>query len=283
MPRTDPRIDRRVGDEFGSQQRRCGRGSEGAHRSAGSFAGMPSDQPLTGLVTRRSMNGCGHRERALLHHCAIPTGMIQEVRHGARGLAHLVGRRGIADGVVTRVVIPPAAWLALTLLPSTRRDRCRSCRACRACGWRLYRPAIGDRGILPVPVTPLAIVAFYHDGGSPFVLDRFVALGGLGSTLFPLALSPPSSCGRGSRRPRRGSINTRMRIHSLMQVAAFIGLWGITFVVTWFASTLTGHGAAGWWGVRPVLTCAAVFGDRVQRHGALPWRQRPGRPSAWRR
>src|SRR4029077_16245124 len=102
----------------------------------------------------------------------------------------------------------------------------------------------------------------------PFVLDRFVAprLGSLGSTLlFPAALVAAAFLR--SRFPPAatwGSIAyTQYGYLPLMQVAAFVGIWGITFLMAWFASTLDWAWSRGfeWQIVRiPVLTYATVFG-----------------------
>ena len=51
-----------------------------------------------------------------------------------------------------------------------------------------------------------------------------------------------------------------------MQVAAFVGIWGITFLIAWFASTFDWAWSRGFeWSVvrTPVLTCAAVLGAIV--------------------
>jgi hypothetical protein len=64
-----------------------------------------------------------------------------------------------------------------------------------------------------------------------------------------------------------------------MQAAAFAGIWGITFLMAWFASTFDWAWSRGFdWNVvrAPVLTYAAVLGrDRVRR-------QRPPRAGAER-
>ena len=84
-------------------------------------------------------------------------------------------------------------------------------------------------------------------------------------------LSRPSSCDRAFRRAATwGSIAyTQYGYLPLMQVAAFVGIWGITFLIAWFASTFEWAWSRGFeWSVvrTPVLTCAGVLGvDRARR------------------
>lgn len=175
--------------------------------------------------------------------------------------------------VVTHVAIPPATWLALTFLLHASRSM-------PTVAGMLYlwlaifaALALGNRGILPVSGSAyFSIVSFYAlSVAFPFTLDRLVAprIGGLGSTLiFPLAFvaaeflrsrfAPPATWG--------SLAYTQYGNLPLMQVAAFVGIWGITFLMAWFASTIDwawGHGFE--WSVvgTPVLTCAAVIGAIV--------------------
>jgi apolipoprotein N-acyltransferase len=176
-------------------------------------------------------------------------------------------------GLVTRVAIPPAAWLALTLLLHASRSM--PVVPGLPCMWlALYVAlAIGDRGILPVSGPAYyAIVAFVTTTVAlPFALDRLVAprLAGLLSTLiFPLALVAAEFLrSRFSPSATWGSIAyTQYGYLPLMQVAAFIGLWGITFAIAWFASTFDWAWNRGFeWSVvrTPVVTYAAVFGAIV--------------------
>src|SRR6185295_874295 len=93
-------------------------------------------------------------------------------------------------GVVTRVAIPPAMWLALTLLLYGART-ISVVPGLPILWFALYLAlAIGQRDILPMPGPAYyAIVAFNTTSAAlPFVIDRFgtATLNGLSSTLiFP--------------------------------------------------------------------------------------------------
>ena len=170
--------------------------------------------------------------------------------------------------VVTHIAVPPATWLALILLLHASRSM-PAVLGILYLWLAVYAAlAIGNRGIVPVPgAAYFGIVAFLATTVSlPFVLDRFVAprLGALGSTLiFPVAfvaaeflrsrLSPAATWG--------SLAYTQYGNLPLMQLAAFVGLWGITFLMAWFASTFdwAWSRSFAWDVVRtPVLTCAAV-------------------------
>jgi apolipoprotein N-acyltransferase len=105
----------------------------------------------------------------------------------------------------------------------------------------------------------------------PFVLDRFAGprLGGIGATLiFPLAFVAAEFLrSRFAPGASWGSIAySQYGYLPLMQLAAFVGIWGITFLIAWFASTAELAWARGfdWQAVRtPVLAFAAVFGTVV--------------------
>ena len=94
-------------------------------------------------------------------------------------------------------------------------------------------------------------------------------LGGLGSTLiFPMAFVAAEFLrSRFSPAATWGSIAyTQYGYLPLMQVAAFVGIWGITFLMAWFASTFDWAWSRGFeWSVvrTPVLTYAAVLGAIV--------------------
>jgi apolipoprotein N-acyltransferase len=175
--------------------------------------------------------------------------------------------------LVTRVAVPPATWLALIfLLHATRAMPALS--ALPSVWLAVFAAlAVGNRGILPVSGPAyFAIVAFYSTTVAlPFAIDRFAAskLGGVGSTLiFPLALvaaeflrsrfAPPATWG--------SLAYTQYGYLPLMQAAAFAGIWGITFLMAWFASTFDWAWSRGFeWSVvrTPLLACAAVLGAIV--------------------
>jgi apolipoprotein N-acyltransferase len=147
-------------------------------------------------------------------------------------------------GVITRIAIPPMTWIAIALLLHASRSM--------PFGWgmmcmwlALYVAlAIGERGLLPVSGPAyFAIVAFTATTVAlPFAVDRLAAVraGSVGLTMiFPLAwvateflrsrFAPPATWG--------SIAYTQYGYLPLMQVAAFIGIWGITFLIAWFAST----------------------------------------------
>jgi apolipoprotein N-acyltransferase len=175
--------------------------------------------------------------------------------------------------VVTHVAIPPATWLALTFLLHASRSM--PVVPGILCVWvAVYAAlAIGNRGILPVSGPAyFAIVAFYAvTVVLPFGLDRFAAprIGGLGGTfIFPMAFVAAEFLqSRFAPSGTWGSLAyTQYGNLPLMQVAAFVGIWGLTFLVAWFASTFDwawSHNFV-WSAVRtPVLAFSVVFGAIV--------------------
>jgi apolipoprotein N-acyltransferase len=130
--------------------------------------------------------------------------------------------------------------------------------------------AIGDRGIMPIEgpgyfaiVAGLTTIMFL-----PFAADRLATarLAGVRATLvFPLALvSAEFLRSRFVPGATWGSIAyTQYGYLALMQVAAVAGIWGLTFLMGWFASTLEMAWSRGFdWSVSgvPVLSCATVLG-----------------------
>ena len=140
-----------------------------------------------------------------------------------------------------------------------------------------------------------AIVAFYCDDVRlPFAIDRVRGTRTarrVGWTLvFPMAFVAAEFLrSRFSPAATWGSIAyTQYGNLPLMQVAAFVGIWGITFLIAWFASTFEWAWSRGFeWSVvrTPVLTC--VGGPRRDRLRRQPpprcWRRPTGRRCAWRR
>jgi apolipoprotein N-acyltransferase len=176
-------------------------------------------------------------------------------------------------GVVTRVTIPPLTWVAMTLLLHASRSM--TAGAALPGIWIAFYVAlaIGDRGILPVAGPPyFAVVAALATVMTvPFAADRLAAAGlaGVRATLvFPMTLVAAEFL-RSRLVPGAtwGSIAyTQYGYLALMQVAAVVGIWGLTFLVGWFASTLEMAWSRGFDSsmIRfPVLICAAVLGAVV--------------------
>jgi len=172
-------------------------------------------------------------------------------------------------GAVMQVAIPPATWLGMIFLLHASRSM--PLHGLLYLWIAVYAAlVVGNRGILPVSGAPyFAIVAFTSlTLAIPFALDRFVAprMGGLTATLiFPMALVAAEFLrSRFTPAATWGSIAyTQYGYLSLMQVAALVGIWGITFLIGWFASTVDWAWSHGfeWNAVRtPVLTCAGVLG-----------------------
>lgn len=172
-------------------------------------------------------------------------------------------------GTVLRVPIPPLTWLGLTfLLHAARAMPARV--AIPSLGLALYLAVLYGRRDIPVSgPARLAIAALVAATLTlPFVLDRVGAarLGAVGSTLiFPLAFVAAEFLqSRLAPGATWGSIAyTQYGFLPLMQLTALVGIWGITFLIAWCASTVDGAWSRGleWHIVRtPVLTFAAVFG-----------------------
>ena len=172
-------------------------------------------------------------------------------------------------GVITRYPMAPLSWAALALLVHASR----STPLVTGIAWlwvALFAAlAIGERGVLPVAGSAyfLIVAAITTSVTLPFAVDRLagVRLGTFGMTIvFPLAwVAAEFLRSRFSNAATWGSIAyTQYGYLPLMQVAAFVGIWGITFLIAWFASTFElalSHGFE-WSAVRfPVSIFAAVF------------------------
>jgi apolipoprotein N-acyltransferase len=171
--------------------------------------------------------------------------------------------------LLIQVAVPPLTWLALTLLLHASRSMPPAA-GLPCLGLALYVAlAIGDRHSIPASGTAyFVIVAFVTVTLMvPFALDRLTALklSGMGSILmFPMAwVAVEFLRSRLTPGATWGSIAyTQYGYLPLMQVAAFVGIWGISFLVAWFASTLDWAWSRGfdWRIVRtPVLTCAVAI------------------------
>ena len=174
---------------------------------------------------------------------------------------------------VTHVAIPPATWLALTILLHASR----SMPAVPGILWvgiAVYVAlAIGNRGILPVsgPAYFVIVAGYAVTVVLPFGLDRCLAprIGGLGGMMiFPMAFVAAEFLqSRVSPGATWGSLAyTQYGYLPLMQVAAFVGIWGLTFLIGWFATTVDWAWSHSfeWSAVRtPVLAFLVVFGAIV--------------------
>ena len=189
---------------------------------------------------------------------------------GASLISLVVGASLLA--VATRTAIPPAIWLALTFLLHGTRSL--PALPGLSCAWlAIYAAlAVGNRGILPVSgAAYFGIVAFYAATlALPFAIDRWAApaAGVLSTLIFPIALAAVEFLRARFAPPATwGSIAyTQFGYLPLMQASAFVGIWGITFVVAWFASTLEWSWARGFElnVVRiPLATCLGVIGAIV--------------------
>jgi apolipoprotein N-acyltransferase len=171
--------------------------------------------------------------------------------------------------VVTRTTVPVAAWLALTfLLRGTR-----TLPGGRALAWlwlALYAAlAVGNRGVMPIgdPFYFFVVAVLATLGTLPFALDRLAAprLAGLGSTLvFPMAwVAVEFLRSRVLPSATFGALGyTQYGNLPLMQLAAFTGIWGISFLIAWLAAVVNGaweQGFARPAAAPPVLACASAL------------------------
>jgi apolipoprotein N-acyltransferase len=171
--------------------------------------------------------------------------------------------------LVPRIAAPPATWVALTLV--LHASRTMPAWPGQAYLWIVLSlsTVAAYRGVIPAP-DPIYFVLCALIATSvalPFVVDRLLAarFGALGSTLvFALAFvaveflrsryAPPATWG--------SIAYTQFGFAPLMQIAAVVGIWGITFLVAWFAGTaeLAWSRAFDWTVIRtPVLAFASVL------------------------
>jgi apolipoprotein N-acyltransferase len=176
-------------------------------------------------------------------------------------------------GVITRLTVPPLTWAAIALLLHASRSM--PVATGLPCLWvGLFAAlAIGERGVLPMsgPTYFVVVASIATTVALPFAVDRLVAsrLGGAGMTLvFPMAFVAAEFLrSRLSPAATWNSISyTQYGYLPLMQVAAFIGIWGITFLIAWFASTFDLAWSRGfeWSAVRtPATVYIGVFASIV--------------------
>ena len=175
--------------------------------------------------------------------------------------------------VFIRASVAPATWASLSLLLHASRSLPAGL-AYPSLWLALFAAtAIGQRGIIPLggPVYFAAVAFIATSTWVVFVVDRLCVprLSGVSATLvFPAAWVAVEYLGsRLSPGATWGSIAyTQFGYLPLMQVAAVVGIWGISFLVAWFASTFDYAWARGF-DVRavrgPVLAYVAVFAASV--------------------
>jgi apolipoprotein N-acyltransferase len=172
-------------------------------------------------------------------------------------------------GIRTSAIALGAVWLALTFLVRAVRTTPPS-HGLPSAGLALYAAlAFGNRGILPVddPLYFVVVVVMAAVALAPFAVDRLVEpriAGPLSTLVFPLAWVAEEFLR--SRLPGSGTWGSIAYSQygnlPLAQLAACTGIWGITFLIAWFASTANWAWARGfaWSGVRgPLSTYAAVL------------------------
>ena len=147
-------------------------------------------------------------------------------------------------GAATRVAFPPAAWIGLAALVHASRST-RTVPGFTFLWLALYASlGVARRDTLPVPVRIywLIIAGEATLATLPFILDRIASprIGGVAATLiFPMAFVTAEFLrSRFTPAASWGSIAySQYGFMPLMQMSAVVGIWGITFVVAWFAST----------------------------------------------
>jgi apolipoprotein N-acyltransferase len=175
--------------------------------------------------------------------------------------------------VSLRAVIPPGTWVAMTLLLHATRSMPLASGLAPTWLVLFVALAVTNQGIIPAPgPIYVAIVALNATAATiPFALDR-IATARAGSAaailIFPLAWVAMEFLR--SRLPQQatwGSLAySQYGFLPLMQVAAWLGIWGISFAIAWFASTFEMAWSLGFeWSIvrAPVMACAAGIGGIV--------------------
>jgi apolipoprotein N-acyltransferase len=194
---------------------------------------------------------------------------MEEVMAHPGLLLSLVAGAGLY-GLATRTAIPPAAWIGLTALLHASRSM--GVASGFAWLWSLLALSmtVARRDTMPVPLSvTLPIMAVEAAVVTlPFVLDRLLAptIGGAAGTLvFPAAMVAAEFL-RSRLTPAAswGSIAySQFGFLPIMQVAAVAGIWGITFLIAWSASTFElawRHGFDGSVIRSACLPCAITVG-----------------------
>ena len=147
--------------------------------------------------------------------------------------------------LVTRTAVPPATWLAFILLLHASRSTPAGSGLLSLTAAIYVALAIGNRNVIPIggPAYFGVIAAISLVMVAPFAVDRVVLprRGGVALTLvFPVAFVAGEFL-RSRVMPAAtwGSIAyTQYGYLAIMQLASLVGIWGITFAITWFASTI---------------------------------------------
>jgi apolipoprotein N-acyltransferase len=176
-------------------------------------------------------------------------------------------------GVITRVAIPPATWLAFALLLHATRSMPAGIGLPALLVAAYVALAIGNHGLFPFAGPPYyaVIAAFSIAMLLPFAIDRYsvARFDGVAYTLiFPSAFVAVEFLkSRITPAATWGSIAyTQYGYLPVMQIAALAGIWGITFAIAWFASTAewTWSRRFDWSSVHtPLLVCGGVLGAMV--------------------
>jgi len=172
-------------------------------------------------------------------------------------------------GVATRVAFPPAAWIGVAALVHATRST-PTVSGVTFLWLALYVAlATANRDTLPTSLPVYLLILFVEATilTLPFVIDRIASprIGGALATLvLPMALVTAEFLR--SRLTSGASwwsiAYSQYGFMPLMQLSAVVGIWGITFVVAWFASTFELAWSRGfnWPGIRgPVLTYTIVL------------------------
>ena len=191
------------------------------------------------VIARRSLGG---------YHCAMFREFLDRKERQvlqSNSVTWLVVGAALWGGSIRLDAIPILTWLVLAcMLRASRRMRAFPRQI--FVGLALYVAlAVGNRGYIPIPgpVYYFVIVAVAAVAMVPFVADRIVAprIAGWWSTLiFPMAWVV-AEFGRSRLIPGAswGSIAyTQYGNLALMQLVAVTGIWGISFLIAWFAAIL---------------------------------------------
>jgi apolipoprotein N-acyltransferase len=148
-------------------------------------------------------------------------------------------------GVASRVLIPPLIWFGMAFVLHGSRSMPVIPGSIYLWVITYLGLFISERGVIPAAggVYVGIIAAIASTTVLPLIMDRLVApkSGALVATLtFPIAwVTVEFLRSRFMPGASWGSIAyTQYGWLTLMQVAAFAGIWGISFLIAWFASTL---------------------------------------------
>jgi len=189
-------------------------------------------------------------------------------------LALVIAGLTLLDGSM-HLPIPAAAWIGLLLI--LHGSRSLPAMAMPLAVWLVATVllAVSERDSIPASGAGyvLAVSSWSFSLMLPFAIDRAIpdrsVIAAVGSTLvFPVAFVAVEFL-RSRLMPNAtwGSIAyTQYGVLSLMQIAAFVGIWGIIFLMTWSASTLDvawRHGLASPIARSPLLAFGCVFAAAI--------------------